>query len=256
MKRLFLDIETCPNIGYFWSAGYKVDISYKQIREERRIITAAYKWQDKKRVKTLTWDKNRKDEQLVQELIPIMNEADEIVAHYGDGFDLPWVRTRALYHGIACPIWKSIDTKAWASRYFYLNSNKLDYIAQFLGIGTKIRTEYDLWVDATGGSDKVSKAAVEKMRVYNQHDTELLEPVFEKLSLYCPPHTHVGVLEGGERWSCPRCASERVWHIRAMVGRTGIVKHAMKCNAEDCGRYFVIPMVAYKKFLERKKRKE
>jgi hypothetical protein len=253
MKRLFLDIETCPNVGFFWSAGYKVNISYEQILEERRIITAAFNWEGKNKIHDLAWDKNREDEQLVKDLTGEMNEADEIVAHYGDGFDIPWVRGRALKHGIVVPNWKSVDTKAWSSNYFFLNSNKLDYLAHYLGIGTKIRTEYDLWKDATKGNDRHSKAAVEKMRRYNKHDAHLLKPVHSKLSLYCPLHTHAGVQDGGERWSCQRCGSEHVGHIRVMVGRTGTTKHQMHCLDKDCGKYYMIPNIAYKAYLGRNK---
>jgi hypothetical protein len=249
MKRLFLDIETCPNVGFFWSAGYRVDISYSQILEERRIITAAWKWEGKNKIYDLRWDKNRQDEKLTKDLVGVMNEADEIVAHYGDGFDLPWVRTRAMAHGIVVPIWKSVDTKAWAARYFYLNSNKLDYLAQYLGVGTKIRTEYDLWKDATKGSDRVSKAAVDKMCRYNRHDTWLLEPVFDKLSLYCPLASHAGVMDGNARFSCPKCGKEEtVRYCKPTVTRTGIVRHEMLCKS--CPKYFVIPTVAYKAWLK------
>lgn len=243
MKRLFLDIETCPNIGYFWSAGYKVDISYQQILEERRIITAAWKWEGKDKIHDIAWDNDRQDEKLVHKLTGVMNKADEIVAHYGNGFDLPWVRTRAMRHGIVVPNWKSIDTKAWSSNYFYLNSNKLDYLAQYLGLGAKIRTEYDLWKDATGGNNRQSKAAVEKMRTYNRMDVILLEKVFKVLSNYCPLPSHAGVMEGNARWSCPKCGGDNIAYCKPTVSKTGIVKHEMLCK--DCPKYFVIPNVAY-----------
>lgn len=246
MKRLFLDIETCPNVGFFWSAGYKVDISPAQILEERRIITVAFNWEGKNKIYVDSWDKNRDDAKLVGDITEVMNEADEVVAHYGDGFDIPWVRARAMFHGIVTPLWKSVDTKAWSSRYFYLNSNKLDYLAHYLGIGTKIRTDYDLWKDATKGSDKKSKAAVNKMERYNKHDAYLLKPVHNTLSLYCPLHTHVGVLEGGERWSCQRCASEHVGHTHVLVSRVGAVTHQMHCK--DCGKYYNVSQSTYKKF--------
>ena len=247
MKRLYLDIETCPNIGYFWSAGYKVDITYKQIKEERRIITAAFNWEGKRKIHDLTWDKERQDNKLVEDLVNVMDEADEVVAHYGDGFDLPWVRTRAMYHNIVTPVWKSVDTCAWARRFFILNSNKLDYLAQFLGVGTKIRTEYDLWVHATGGSDKVSKDAVEKMRRYNRWDTHLLNPVYDRLSLYCPLASHAGVLEGKERYSCPRCGSEdNIRYVKPTVSRAGTIKHELYCKV--CPKYFVVSNTAFQVF--------
>jgi uncharacterized protein YprB with RNaseH-like and TPR domain len=226
-------------------------LSYEQIIEERRIITAAFNWEGKNKIYDFSWDKNREDAKLVEDLTGEMNEADEIVAHYGDGFDVPWVRTRAMKHSIVVPNWKSVDTKAWASRYFFLNSNKLDYLAKFLGIGTKIRTEYDLWKQATGGTDKQSKAAVRRMCAYNRHDTALLKPVHTILSKYCPLHTHAGVQDGGERWSCQRCGSEHVGHIRMMVGRTGVTKHQMRCLDSGCGKYYMIPNVAFKAYEER-----
>ena len=38
MKRLFVDIETSPNIGLFWRAGYKQTITPDSIIEERKVI--------------------------------------------------------------------------------------------------------------------------------------------------------------------------------------------------------------------------
>lgn len=250
MKRLLLDIETCPNVGFFWTAGYKIDISYEQILQERRIITAAFKWQGKNKVYALDWNnKQRDDEKIIKELLPVMNEADEIVAHYGNGFDLPWVRTRALFHGVVSPIWKSVDTKAWSSKYFLLNSNKLDYLAQYLGVGTKIRTDYDLWKIATMGSIKDGQKVLEKMVAYNKHDVELLEPVYDKLSLYCPLYTHAGVLEGRPRWTCVRCASEHVKRKHVLSSAAGIISYQMQCC--DCKKYYNISGAVYKKFLKR-----
>ena len=43
-KRLYLDIETSPNIGMFWESGYKKNISYDNIIKERAIICICYKW--------------------------------------------------------------------------------------------------------------------------------------------------------------------------------------------------------------------
>jgi hypothetical protein len=37
-KRLFFDIETSPNIGLFWSAGFKLNIAPENIIKERAII--------------------------------------------------------------------------------------------------------------------------------------------------------------------------------------------------------------------------
>lgn len=256
MKRLFLDIETCPCIGSFWRPGYNVTLSHENIEVQARIITAAYRWQGEKKVQALIWDEqkqgggpfgpfNQSDERLVRTLVPVMNEADEIVAHYGDGFDVPWIRTRAMFHGVVGGIWKTVDTKAWASKYFFLPSNKLDAIAKYLGIGTKIRTEYDLWRDITF---RDSSEALAKMVKYNKHDVELLEEVFHYLSKFCSPHTHLGVLEGKPKWTCPRCSGDTVHRVNIRASTTGTVKHEMHCRNEQCGGYYMINNAAYNLF--------
>jgi hypothetical protein len=58
IKRLFFDIETSPNIGLFWAAGYKKNISPDNIIKERAIICIAYKWADDDKTYVLTWDKD------------------------------------------------------------------------------------------------------------------------------------------------------------------------------------------------------
>ena len=250
MKRLFIDIETCPNIGYFWSAGYKRDISHDSIIEERRIITAAWKWAGEDKVTAVDWGKARDDEKLMGPLLDALNASDEAVAHYGNGFDFPWVRTRAMFHGIVVPVWKTVDTKAWAARYFYLNSNKLDYLAKLLGIGEKLHTEYSLWKDVTLGKGATAKRALDKMVEYNKHDVVILEKIIDKLSLYTPAESHVGVLEGGEKWHCPRCGGQHVKQVKKVVTAMGSLKYEMYCK--DCPKYYMIGHPAYKLYVRQK----
>jgi DNA polymerase elongation subunit (family B) len=146
IKRLFFDIETSPNIGLFWSAGYKQNIDHNSIIKERSIICIAYKWAYEKTTHVITWDKNQDDKQMLEKFINIANTADEIVAHNGDKFDLPWIRTRCLFHRIEMfPNYVSIDTLKVARNKFKFNSNKLDYIAKFLQFESKLHVGYDIW---------------------------------------------------------------------------------------------------------------
>ena len=97
---LIYDIETSPNLGWFWRAGYKQNIQPNQIIKERAIICVSYKWQGEDEVYNLNWDKNQCDYFLIQQFIEVLNEADLIVAHNGDNFDLKWLKTRALIHNL------------------------------------------------------------------------------------------------------------------------------------------------------------
>ena len=235
LRRLFFDIETSPNVVFSWRVGYKISIDYENILKERAIICIGYKWEGEKEVHALHWDRNGNDRAMLKKFVPILESADEVVAHFGDKFDLPWIRARAAYHGIAVsPFIKSIDTKAQSARKFYFNSNRLDYLAQFLGLGKKIETDFKLWKDVVAGNRK----ALAKMVEYCKHDVALLEEVFLRLEDYHPAKTHAGVLAGLGKISCVKCKSYRTQKRGLRVTVQGWRHQIMHCR--DCGRNFTV----------------
>jgi hypothetical protein len=247
MKRLFVDIETSPNIGLFWRAGYKQTITPDSIIEERKVICVSYKWAGGK-VKSLKWDADQDDATMLAALIKVMNEADEIVAHNGDRFDIKWIRTRCLIHGIRTyPTYKTVDTLKLAKYGFYFNSNKLDYIAQLLGVGGKTSTNYGMWKDVLLKNDR--KVLNEMVR-YCENDVEILENVYNALAPYCVQKTHVGVEKGLEKWTCAHCGSERVIGSKQRITALGTPRQQMSCK--DCGRYYTISATSYAKYKEAK----
>ncbi len=248
IKRLLWDLETSPNVGLFWKSGYKIDVSPESIIAERKIITVAWKWHGEHKVYALQWDNRQDDEKMLRKFVPILNSADESVAHFGDSFDLPWLKGRCLLHGIrTLPKYRTIDTKQLASKHFLFNSNKLNYIAKFLGIGEKLRTEYDLWKKIVLDKDA---RALKYMTRYNQEDVRLLEKVYDRIAEVVPHHTHVGVLNGGEKFSCPKCGTSEVKTSKTNVTATGVKQFQMQCKQ---GHYFSISASVHEKYLENKK---
>src|SRR5690606_26848571 len=69
--------------------------------------------------------------------------------HNCDKYDMKFIASRALKHGIPMLAkYKTTDTLKLARKHFNLNSNKLDYIAQFLGIGAKLKHRgMEMWDD-------------------------------------------------------------------------------------------------------------
>lgn len=241
IKRLFFDIETSPNIGMFWSAGYKQKIGYENIIKERSIICISYKWEGSPKTYALTWDQEQDDRAMLERFIKVANQADEIVAHNGDRFDLPWLRTRCLFHRIpAFPNYTSVDTLKKARSYFKFNSNRLDYIAKYLGVGGKTSTGFDLWKEVIL---KNNKKALKTMVEYCMNDVVILEEVYNEISKYVPHHVHHGVVNGHDKLSCPHCASEDVHMMKRRVTATGIVKYQMQC--QDCGKYNTVSKKTY-----------
>lgn len=232
-KRLFFDIETSPNIGLFWEAGYKKNIDYSNIIQERAIICICYKWEDEKEVFSLQWDFKQCDKKMLEKFIEVADSATEMVGHNGDKFDLAWIRTRCLFHGIAMfPKYLTIDTLKVARQKFRFNSNRLNYIADFLGLGQKIKTEYSLWKDILLRKDKI---AMEKMIKYCKKDVSLLEKVFKALRGHMDPKTHYGVVFGQDRGSCPECGSDELIRAKKTVTATGLTRIQYRCKT--CGHF-------------------
>jgi RNase P subunit RPR2 len=242
IRRLFFDIETSPNLVLSWRAGYKINIDYENIVKERAIICAAWKWAGSKEIKAAAWDQNQDDKDLLGAFLNDAHQADELVGHNGDKFDLPWIKTRCLFHGFQTfPRYKTIDTLAWARRNFYFNSNRLNYIGQYLGVGGKIKTEFGLWKDVVLRDDRKKLAQMVK---YNKRDVVLLEQVYNKLAGHVAPKTHVGVLNGLEKWTCAHCGSEDVIVNKTRrVTAAGTIQKQMLC--QDCGRYYSISLAAF-----------
>ena len=95
------------------------------------------------------WDDDHSDKKLLEEFVKVVEIADELVAHNGDNYDIKWLRTRCAFHGIKFPDKiPSYDTLKKARKQFRLNSNKLDYMAKFFGVGQKLETGgFQLWLD-------------------------------------------------------------------------------------------------------------
>lgn len=243
-KVLIYDLETSPNIGWFWRAGYKQNIQPNQIVKERAIICVSYKWQGEDEVYNLTWDKNQCDKFLIEQFVEVLNEADLIVAHNGDNFDLKWLKTRALFHRIPMlPNYKQFDTLKLAKAKLYLNSNRLDYISKFLGFEGKIQTTPDLWNKVVMLNDR---NAMKDMLDYCDEDVRQLENVYNELQYLDNPRVHAGVLNNEVKYSSPISGGYNLELIKTVTTNTGTIKRIMKDLDND--RIFEMSNTNYLKY--------
>lgn len=204
-KKLFLDIEVSPNIGLFWQPGNKISIPYENIIKERAIICVCWKWAGSREVCDLRWDKRQNDKKLLKEFSKEWDKADVVIGHNGDKFDIKWLKGRVIHHGLPplSPM-PTIDTLKLARQNFYFNSNRLDYLGQFLGLGEKLETGgMKLWRDILLKDCPVS---MDKMVKYCKQDVNLLEQVYNHLTIHCPPKIRID-LSNKEQAVCPHCAS-------------------------------------------------
>lgn len=232
-KVLLFDCETSPCVGYFWRPGHKISIPAENIVEESKIICISYKWHKDPYVYRITWDKHQSDKDMLAEFIDVVASADVAIGHNSDRFDLKWIKTRAMIHGLT-PLGaiRSIDTLKLARSNFNLNSNRLDYIGHVLGCGRKKDTGgFGLWKAVMAGDKK----ALKEMGEYCDQDVLLLESVYDRIS----PHTarlpvHIGSSMGNSQLSCEACGSTHVVRHRKYFSNAGGAMVSMQCRS--CGK--------------------
>jgi hypothetical protein len=208
-KVLLLDVETAPSLGWVWQ---KYETNVIDFQRDWYILSYAAKWAHERKiqVKCLADYVGYKidienDQFLVDDLWRLIDEADVIIAHNGDSFDLPKINTRFLTHKLPPPSpYKTIDTLKIARKIFKFDSNKLDDLGRYLGIGRKLLTTgFHLWRGCMIGDAK----SWATMKRYNAHDVELLEKVYYLIRAWAPSHPNVNQ---GQLEQCPKCASKKV----------------------------------------------
>jgi uncharacterized protein YprB with RNaseH-like and TPR domain len=247
IKRLFFDIETSFCIGWFWRPSWKTNIGPHQIIQNSKIICICYKWQEDDSVTTLVWDDKQSDKKLLKDFVKVLNEADEIVAHNGDRFDIKEFRTRCIKEGVKMfPKYRTLDTLKKARKYFSFPSNKLDEIGKFLKLGRKLDTGgFELWERVILDNDK---KALKKMVDYCKQDVILLEDVFIEFSPYIDHNTNFAVLKRKDKWACPECASENVKLSHTDSTPLGYIKRHMVCKKPGCGKVYHVSNKTYLRY--------
>lgn len=232
-KILFYDIETSPNLAYVWGKYEQNVIAYEK---EWELLSVAYKWKGEKTVHCITRDDYRDttDKSLTKDVLALFKEADIIVGHNNDNFDQKKVQARFIFHGFEPPKFlNSVDTKKIAKRHFNFNSNSLNDLGQYLGLGKKVETGgFQLWLDCMNGSEKAWK----KMKKYNKQDVVLLEKVYEKFLPWVDNHPNFSLVnKQKDELLCPVCLSENIKFVDIYFNARSI-KQINKC--EDCSNRF------------------
>mgnify|MGYP003145899441 CR=1 FL=1 len=203
---LILDIETAPNLAYVWRF-FKENVSLDQLQEHSNILSVAAKWLGEKRVYYWGTDKHTEAEVLAY-TNKLLDEADIVVAHNGDRFDMAKIRGRSLVHGLDLPSpYKQIDTWKIAKREFGFDSNSLAYLADVLGCSPKTKHKefpgFELWAECLKGN----KRAWKELCLYNKQDVLTLEEIYVKIRPYARNHPSVSAVGEPGEVTCPKCGS-------------------------------------------------
>lgn len=217
-KILIYDIETSPNLGWYFNLYQEGNIL--KVEDHWHMLSFSWKFLGDKKTHVLCladfpdYKKDKEnDKQLTAALWGLFNEADIVIAHNGNSFDQKKSNARFIAHGFKPPApYKQIDTKLVAKKYFKFDSNKLDDLGAYLGLGRKLETGgKELWFKCMDGDKKSWKLMCD----YNKQDVILLEKVYLKLLPWMTDHPNVALLTG-QIQACPNCASFDV-HKRGLV---------------------------------------
>lgn len=234
-KILLFDIETAPNVSYTWGKWQQDVIKFQK---EWYMLSFAYKWYGDDKVhafglpdfKLYKKDKYN-DKELVKKLHELFNEADIIIAHNGDEFDIKKSNARFIYHGLTPPSpFKTIDTKKVAKRYFNFNSNSLNDLGGYLQVGNKVPTGgFDLWLGCMAGNKKSWATMIE----YNKQDVSLLEEIYTVFRPWMHNHPNVNILDEVTN-CCPACGSNKL--VKEGFGFNANTKY-QRYSCKKCGKW-------------------
>ena len=232
---LLFDLETSPNIGYTWG---KYEQNVIMFVRPWYILCVGYRWLGEDTTHVIGIDDYTgnddwsDDSGVVQHIHSLFDEADILVAHNGDQFDIPKARARMIIHGLKPPSPSvSVDTLKLARKEFAFNGNALNDVCRVLDLGTKMETGgFALWEGCMAG-DPESWAT---MKSYCGSDVELLESLYLRLRPWAKVAPNLATI-GEKPKACPRCGSEagmmaRGWRHNAVTSR-----QRFQCNA--CGGY-------------------
>jgi hypothetical protein len=202
LRLLVLDIETRPNLAFVWGL-WNQNVGVNQIAESCEMLCWSAKWVGKHKVLFKSTYHDGKEE-MVKGLWELLDEADAVIHYNGTSFDIPHANREFLEAGLTPPSpYQQIDLLKAVRKRFRFPSNKLEYVADALSIGEKLKHEgFELWRRCMAGEESAWKL----MRQYNINDVAITELLYERIKPWIPnipshaAHTQEAV--------CPACGSD------------------------------------------------
>lgn len=120
------------------------------------------------------------DRNLINSCVKELVKYDIVCTYYGKGFDIPYIRTKALHYNIPFPDFGQIyhfDLYFLARSKLNLSRKSLDNVCNYLGIVGKTPLEKDVWREAKYGNPE----AIHNVLLHNIADCDILEQLHKRL---------------------------------------------------------------------------
>lgn len=235
---LLFDIETFPNLALTWDAMWEANLI--KIVRHRQVASFAWKWLDEKEIHWRGlpsypgYKRDRFNNRLLmRDLRDLYSKADVVlVGHNVKRFDERRSNTDIIKNDLTPPApHRFVDTCEFAKHKFDFNSNKLDDLGVFLGIGRKVKHRgFDMWEECMDGSPE----AWEEFKGYNIGDVALLERVYLKMRPWMTKHPSL-IPTDRAVFACPYCQG-RIKASGYSYYASG-KRQRYACLERDCGRW-------------------
>lgn len=219
-KILFLDIEATNLKADF---GYLLCVGWRFLGQQKIHCPSLASW------KTQHSKDPTDDYELAKEVHGVLSSADILVTYYGTRFDLPFLRTRFIYHQLP-PIVHipHVDLYYTARNTLLTSRRKLETVSAFvLGQTHKTRLDGPTWNRAAAGNLKAMRYIVKHCRM----DVKDLQDTYMAMRPYIRSHPFVGADSGHCRW-CGKEVSTIKQYYPTLTGQKQLVK-CVSCKGED-----------------------
>ena len=125
----------------------------------------------------------RFDKRITKSLLKAIDKVDILVTYWGTGFDVPYMRTRALYWGFPFPKYQEklhLDLYYNVRSLLKLGRNSLAQATAFFGIEGKSQVDFDVWNRASVGDQEAMEYVIE----HNIEDVKILAVLHSKIGGY------------------------------------------------------------------------
>ena len=210
-KILIADIETLPAWCRVWGL-YKQRIPIDNLLKDWIICSWSAKWlnaptvisdritpeEAKHRFNSRNIEDNT-DKRICKSIYSLIDEADIIVGHNLNKFDMRKLRSRFIINEMNpfSPV-QQVDTLTQSQKQFAHTSHKLDWLGQLKRRKGKLATDYSLWKRCELGEPE----ALRYMNEYCNEDVFLEEEIYLWILPWMSSHPNIGLYQDSENKMC------------------------------------------------------
>lgn len=206
------------------------------------IFCIGYEWLGENKVHIISLDQFPRlkkhpadDRYVVEAFSKVLASADMQVTWFGTYFDIPYLQSRILQHGLK-PLRPVPHVDGWyiARKKLKLHSNRLASVSAFLGLEDKTSILQGHWRDAAWGHRPSLKYVVDHCR----QDIVVLRQAYLKLRPLVTTHPNLRLTDpvAPDSDGCPVCGSKKA--RRKNVYRIQRTKRSEQYQCGDCGAWF------------------